>query len=142
VPELEGLSSLGVDARDVSHMLVLEVRNRLLLPTSRFVKRFMDLFISLSVGIVALPVILLIIVLIRLDSKGPVLYRQLRIGCREDRFSVWKFRTMAPGADQVLSDCLEKSPELKREWQQDRKLRNDPRITRVGRFLRKSSLDE
>ena len=79
---------------------------------------------------------------IKLDSRGPVFYRQRRIGRYGRSFHLYKFRTMVQNADQLLQTYLDKSPELKFEWQTTHKLQKDPRVTRVGAFLRKSSLDE
>lgn len=105
-------------------------------------KRALDLSLCLPVVLLcALPGLLLAL-LIRLDSPGPVLYRQRRLGKGGKPFHVFKFRTMRQDADAVLARYLEANPELREEWEKDRKLRHDPRITRVGRFLRKSSLDE
>jgi len=104
--------------------------------------RFFDILLIL----LALPYILLfcliISVLITLDSKGGVIYKQARIGKGGVKFNAYKFRTMVLNADQVLQKYLEESPELKAEWLATHKLKKDPRVTRVGAFLRKVSLDE
>ncbi len=142
IPDLEGLSSLGIGALDLGHVLALEVSNRLLLSSAGLIKRLMDLAVSLTLGIVLLPVIGLIALMIKLETKGPAFYGHLRVGRREDRFKVWKFRSMVLNADEVLASYLEERPELKAEWESGRKLKNDPRITRIGRFLRRTSLDE
>jgi Undecaprenyl-phosphate galactose phosphotransferase WbaP len=89
-----------------------------------------------------MPLILLIAMLIKLESRGPVLYSQLRIGRDEDHFKVWKFRSMVVNADEVLAGYLNERPDLREEWANRRKLKKDPRMTRVGRFLRRTSLDE
>jgi Undecaprenyl-phosphate galactose phosphotransferase WbaP len=88
------------------------------------------------------PVILCTMLAIRIDSSGKVFYRQTRIGKCGQTFKVLKFRTMVENADIVLKKYLEENPEMQAEWAADQKLRNDPRITRVGRILRKTSLDE
>jgi lipopolysaccharide/colanic/teichoic acid biosynthesis glycosyltransferase len=85
---------------------------------------------------------LLISILIMLDSRGGVLYRQTRIGKGGRRFQALKFRTMVLDADQILQRYLDESPELKAEWSATHKLKQDPRVTRVGAILRKLSLDE
>jgi lipopolysaccharide/colanic/teichoic acid biosynthesis glycosyltransferase len=101
-------------------------------------KRVIDILLSL-LGIVAvLPVLLIIAACIKLDDGGPILHFREIIGQRGRRFFALKFRTMRPDAD----DYLAKHPELMRKYQQNMKLERDPRITRVGRFLRKTSLDE
>jgi Undecaprenyl-phosphate galactose phosphotransferase WbaP len=102
--------------------------------------------LDLSCILLALPFILvaffIITILVMLDSEGPVFYRQARIGRYGRRFYVYKFRTMVQNADQLLQTYLAGSPELRAEWLATHKLKNDPRITRVGAILRKTSLDE
>jgi len=142
IPDLFGFSSLWVSAKDLGGVLGLEVRQQLLLPGPRFVKRAMDVIVSLVGSLLISPLVLVIAVLIKLDSPGPVLYGHTRIGQDGRWFKAWKFRTMLRNADQVLKEHLEKHPELREEWERYQKLRNDPRVTRVGRLLRKTSLDE
>lgn len=102
--------------------------------------------IDLTLILLAIPYILFafffIIVLVLLDSRGSVFYGQTRIGRNGRKFKVYKFRTMVQNADQILISYLEKFPELKAEWQATQKLKDDPRVTRVGAILRKYSLDE
>lgn len=105
------------------------------------IKRAVDIFGALAITIVASPLILFILWAMWCEG-GPILYRHRRIGRGGQPFDCLKFRTMVPNADQVLRDVLARDPELMREWVQYRKLRRDPRITFVGRYLRRSSLDE
>jgi undecaprenyl-phosphate galactose phosphotransferase len=91
---------------------------------------------------ILLPTILIIGVLIKLDSRGPIFYTQERIGKNGKKFKVIKFRSMYTNADELLKEFLGKNPELKQEYETFRKLKNDPRVTKVGKFLRKTSLDE
>ncbi len=142
IPDLFGLSSLWVAAKDLGGMLGLEVRQNLLRPLQRLLKRVLDLVGVLVIGVPALPLMGLIALLIKLDSRGPILYSHERVGHAGCRFRIWKFRSMVEDADGVLSDYLERHPELDKQWASDQKLRNDPRITRVGRWLRRTSLDE
>jgi len=93
-------------------------------------------------GLLISPLLFLIAVLIKLDSPGPMLYKQMRLGTDGNHFFCWKFRTMRTDAGQVLTELLQDNPDLRAEWEKEHKLHDDPRITRVGRFLRKSSLDE
>jgi Undecaprenyl-phosphate galactose phosphotransferase WbaP len=86
--------------------------------------------------------ILLLAVLVRLESPGPVFYGHRRIGRDHCSFRAWKLRTMKVNGDELLRKALAENGALREEWLRDRKLRHDPRITRVGRFLRKASLDE
>ena len=136
------LYSLTVDARQLAGCLAVEVRRDLLLSLPRITKRVIDLFlISLAVPVVALT-ILLVGMLVKLESPGPAFYGQRRIGRNRSTFRIWKIRTMQVNADELLQDALAKDGALREEWLSSRKLRRDPRITRVGRFLRKTSLDE
>lgn len=142
IPDLFGFSSLWVDAKDMGGILGLEVKQQLLLPGPRLAKFLIDRIITLMGGMVLLPVVLLIALLVRLDSSGPVFYGQIRIGQDGQPFKAWKFRSMVIHADKILEEYLDCNPELRESWERDQKLRNDPRITRVGRFLRQTSLDE
>ncbi len=142
IPDLEGLSSLGISVLDLGQLLALEVSNRLLSSSAALIKRSLDLVVAVISGVVFMPLILLIAMLIKLESRGPVLYSQLRIGRDEDHFKVWKFRSMVVNADEVLDGYLKERPDLREEWANRRKLKKDPRMTRVGRFLRRTSLDE
>jgi Undecaprenyl-phosphate galactose phosphotransferase WbaP len=114
----------------------------LLLPLPRIMKRAFDVAACLVGGILILPLLLLIVAAIRLDSPGPVIYKQRRIGRHGQYFFAWKFRTMVVAADRVLEEYLNSNPEYRREWESDHKLRDDPRVTPIGRLLRKTSLDE
>ncbi len=90
----------------------------------------------------SLPLAGLIATLVRLDSKGPVLYRQRRIGLDGVAFELWKFRTMHVDADDLIGRHLQRDPDATSSWNEYQKLSDDPRITRVGRILRRWSLDE
>ena len=109
---------------------------------SRILKRSGDLAFSLAVLVLGSPLLLLLAALVKLSSPGPVFYVQRRIGRGYQEFGCIKFRTMRPDADRILSKVLAQSPELRAEFKKDFKLKSDPRITRIGRFLRRSSLDE
>lgn len=105
----------------------------------RIAKRCFDV-VAASVALVLLsPFFLLICILVRLDSKGPVIYAHTRYGKHGKMFRMLKFRTMCINAEDMVRHF---TPEQQKEWQENFKLVNDPRITRVGRFLRKTSLDE
>ena len=116
--------------------------NRLLLPLPRIAKLLLEYSVVLVGGLCCLPLIAVLAVLIKLTSRGPVFYAQKRIGKGMQAFWAWKFRTMRVDADQVLQDYLDSDPKLREEWERDHKLKNDPRVTLVGRLLRKTSLDE
>ena len=104
-------------------------------------KRLVD-FLGSSLLIVACSPVLVVVSLWILYSGGPVIYRQQRIGKGGRPFACFKFRTMVPNAEQILASVLAHNPSLREEWATTQKLQNDPRITRIGAFLRKTSLDE
>ncbi len=108
----------------------------------RLVKRFGDIFFSALVLILGSPLFLLLALLVKLSSDGPIFYIQERVGRNYCRFGCIKFRTMCVEADDLLTNMLAKSPSMRKEFDSDFKLRKDPRITPIGRFLRRSSLDE
>lgn len=105
-------------------------------------KRLFDVFFSLAVLIGFSPIYLLLILLIALSSPGSVFYVQERVGKNGKKFGCIKFRTMVHNADAVLLEIMETSPHLRQEFETNFKLRYDPRITWIGRFLRVTSLDE
>ena len=119
-----------------------EIRNNLQSKSGQWIKRGLDLLIVLLSSIFSLPIGLLIIILIKIDSSGPVIYKQKRVGKRGKEFEMWKFRTMVNNAQQELTRYLEENPQMAIEWAVNQKLKDDPRITRVGKWLRKLSLDE
>ena len=106
------------------------------------IKRAFDILFSLAVLILGLPIFFLIAIAIRLTSRGKIIYSHERIGRGGIPFKCYKFRTMRKDADKRLKSLLENNPILKHEWEALRKLKNDPRITYIGSFLRKTSLDE
>ena len=120
----------------------MRVQERLLLPLPRVTERLTDLALIVLSTPLLLPLMGLVALLVKLDSSGPVFYSQERIGLGGRRFRPWKFRSMAVNAELLLKGYLAGNPELRREWEQTHKLRHDPRVTRMGRLLRKTSLDE
>ncbi|MBE9189015.1 sugar transferase [Gloeocapsopsis crepidinum LEGE 06123] len=107
-----------------------------------FIKRLFDVIFSLSVLILFSPVYLLLALLIAYSSEGPVFYIQERVGKNYQSFECIKFRTMVTNADEMLLELMEASPHLRQEFADNFKLKQDPRITKIGRFLRLTSLDE
>ncbi len=107
-----------------------------------FFKRAFDILFSLAVLILFSPVYMVLALLILLSSQGSIFYIQERVGKDYKLFKCIKFRTMIPNADQVLSEMMAASPQMREEFEQNFKLKHDPRITLIGRFLRVTSLDE
>jgi Undecaprenyl-phosphate galactose phosphotransferase WbaP len=120
----------------------VEVRNRLLVPTPRLIKRSMDLVLTVAGGVCVLPLIGVLALLVKFSSKGTIFYGHTRLGERGRKFSAWKFRSMVTNGEEILHAHLAADPEARAEWDRDRKLKNDPRLTPIGSFLRKTSLDE
>lgn len=110
-------------------------------PLREALKRLFDIVFATLLGIVFSPLIVVIAILLRRQG-GPVIFRHRRIGRHGKAFDCMKFRSMVPDADRVLRDLLERHPEFHAEWLRDHKLKVDPRVTGVGRFLRRTSLDE
>ncbi len=107
----------------------------------RFFKRPLDLFLLLLMVPIVLPTLLVLATLVMSDG-GPAFYSQERVGQRGRKFRMWKLRSMTVNADAELRMLLERDAQARLEWDKNQKLRNDPRITRIGRFIRRSSLDE
>lgn len=142
------ISSLGwfggsaVVPHDLQGILGLEVERNLLNAGEQLLKRALDwTLMALGSPFVA-SLIALIAVLVKLDSPGPVFYRQKRVGHNGHLLWVWKFRTMVANADELLEDFLQFDESLRIEWEATHKLKDDPRVTPIGCFLRKTSLDE
>jgi Undecaprenyl-phosphate galactose phosphotransferase WbaP len=129
-------------AHRIGDFPTFRVDERLLLPLLAAVKRAMDLTLLALGSVLVLPIMALLMILVRLSSPGPVFYSQERLGMRGRTFKAWKFRSMVRNADEVLERYLTEYPKLSAEWQCTHKLKCDPRVTRIGRFLRKTSLDE
>ena len=142
IPDQLGISSLGVTPVTLNGMIGLKVHDNLLSKFARFQKRLVD-FTGASLGLVLLaPLFGLIAILIKLTSRGPVFYLQERVGKDGRLFGMVKFRTMRQHAHQELAALLESNPHLRAEWDQYQKLKSDPRLTPIGDFLRKYSIDE
>lgn len=105
----------------------------------KVIKRLFDIIVSFLGLLILSPLFLLLTILIKCDSKGPVFFIQKRIGRNGKKFGIFKFRTMRINAEELIASF---TPEQLKEWKENFKLKNDPRITRVGKFLRNTSLDE
>ncbi len=136
------LGSLWVRTMDLEGRLALRTSYHLLDKNSIIFKRVFDLVIGSIIVIVSLPLLVIIALLIKIELPGPVFYRQERLGLRGKTIHYLKFRTMQLGAEQELEKLLRESSEARREFEKHHKLKKDPRVTRIGRFLRKFSLDE
>jgi Undecaprenyl-phosphate galactose phosphotransferase WbaP len=142
VQDFHAFSSLHISMRKIGGMFALELPREHALHYRQAAKRLLDIVLTLTAGIPALPLALLTAAVIKLTSPGPVLYGQRRIGRHGEEFKAWKFRSMVVNADQALRAHLQEHPEARAEWEANHKLKDDPRITKTGAFLRKTSLDE
>jgi Undecaprenyl-phosphate galactose phosphotransferase WbaP len=142
ISELNKIASVGVIPHDLEGILALEISQNLLSQSQQIIKRFIDVALVMLGSLIALPFMAFIAILIKLDSPGKIFFSQNRIGKDGNEFKMWKFRTMVNDADNCLQEYLEKFPELKKEWMETQKIKNDPRLTRIGKILRKLSLDE
>lgn len=104
--------------------------------------RILDVIGALAIILLLLPFLAIISLAVFVSGRGPIVFKQRRIGRDGVVFFCWKFRTMVVDAEERLAELLSRDPHARAEWQRDHKLRRDPRITYVGRLLRKSSLDE
>lgn len=133
---------LRASVRNLDGLILFDLNSGLARPFSRFIKRVMDVAVAIVLLILLAPLFLLLAVLIKLDSRGPVFYRHRRLDSRGRVFRCWKFRTMHRDAEQRLRHWMETDDARAKEFETLFKLKDDPRITRVGKFLRRSSLDE
>jgi Undecaprenyl-phosphate galactose phosphotransferase WbaP len=141
-PDFFGVPNQALIPHTIGTHASLEIRNNLRSLRSRFVKRYIDIVAGVLILVAITPLLLLISLAIRIDSPGPVIYRARRVGRQGQRFDCLKFRTMHRDAERKLGALLAAHPELRDEYEATHKLRVDPRITRVGEILRRTSLDE
>ena len=134
-----GLWNRSVDLQGLSGVHVPE---RLLLPSHRIGKRVFDLTLACTAALLLSPLFGLLACLVYVTSPGPVFFGHRRIGQGGRHFKSWKFRTMATNGNAILKAHLRANPEQQAEWERDQKLKDDPRVTALGRFLRTTSLDE
>ncbi len=142
IPDNRVFPILWVHPVDLYGLGAIEVGNRLKRALFRFSKILCETVIAVVAILFLLPFCLLLALLVKVTSRGPVLYRAKRLGVNGTKIEVWKFRTMYADADRKLEQMLAENPEMEKEWREKFKLENDPRITPLGAFLRKTSLDE
>ncbi len=111
-------------------------------PLGGLVKRTFDVVTAVTAIMMLIPLLIGIAILVRATSPGPILYGHKRIGFGGKSFNCWKFRTMVVNGNVVLERCLRDHPAMRKEWTETQKLKDDPRVTPMGRVLRKLSIDE
>lgn len=143
IPNIRGIPLYGTDMSFLfSHeILLLRVNNNLAKRSSRILKRIMDVLGSLGIIILLSPVLLYLYFSVK-KYGGNAIYGHPRIGRNGKIFKCLKFRSMVVNSKEVLDELLRTDPEARAEWEKDFKLKNDPRITKIGAFIRKTSLDE
>lgn len=144
VPNLIGIPMGGIEVESLfnERLMLLRVRNNLARPFNRFLKTVFDYVLTFFGTIAISPILLVIAIWIYKDSPGPVIFKHTRIGKDGKPFPCYKFRSMCVDAKEKLEELLANDPEARAEWERDFKLKNDPRITKSGAFLRKTSIDE
>lgn len=143
IPRSGDFITEGVNIEVIGDILCLYIKRNLTKPWNVLIKTVSDIFFTLFILFFTWPLLALIALAIRLESKGSVIYVQKRVGRNRRVFEMYKFRSMYLDNEQILKDYLQSHPEAVAEWQTYKKLKNhDPRVTRVGRFIRKFSLDE
>ncbi len=143
VPSLRGLPLYSTDMAFIFSydVMLLRINNNLAKRSSKFIKRSLDIIFSLFLIIILSPVLIYIYYKIHKDG-GNVIYKHYRIGQNNRLFKCFKFRSMIVNADQYLSELLKSDQKIKIEWEKNFKLKDDPRVTNIGKFLRRTSLDE
>lgn len=142
IPDLFEMPSLWVKPRDLHGVLGIEIPSNLTSPLARYTKRATDLFLVLLTALVWVPICAVIAGLIYLEDRQSPFFMQERIGQNGRPLKTWKFRTMHVDAERLLHRALVEDEKLRQEWEEHYKLRHDPRVTRIGRWLRRLSLDE
>ncbi len=144
IPNLVGVPMGDIEAESLfdERLMVLRITNNLAIPLNRFIKIIFDYTLTIFGTVAISPILLAVAIWIYIDSPGPVIFKHIRIGKNGNPFPCYKFRSMCVDAKEKLEELLANNPEVRAEWKRDFKLKNDPRITRSGAFLRKTSLDE
>ena len=136
------LGHVGVEPFHTEKVFMLSIRNNLARRRNRLAKRVFDLIATICGGFLILPILLVLAVLVGIDNKGHIIFAHRRVGQNGKLFPCYKFQSMVPDAQKRLEEYLAKNPEARKEWEESFKLTNDPRVTKLGAFLRKTSLDE
>lgn len=142
VPKRQFANTMSLHMRDFGGIMGFSSTHNLTKRGNLAVKRGLDLLLILIALPLVLPLVLIISIIIKCTSPGPVFYGHMRVGKNGRPLKAWKFRSMVIDADKQLAHILATDPVRAAEWEKDRKFTDDPRVTKVGKFLRKTSLDE
>ena len=128
--------------KDIAGIMGFASIHNLTFKSNLLLKRLLDLSIIIFFSPIVIPLTLLLCILTKLTSKGPIFYGHKRVGKNGKEIKCWKFRSMCINSQEILEKILATDPERRAEWEKDRKFKDDPRVTKFGKFLRKTSLDE
>lgn len=144
IPDLIGTPMAGVNASILfsEKILMLNVRNNLASNYNRIFKRIFDLTLTIIGSILISPILIAISLAVAWENHGSIIFSHKRVGLHGKKFFCYKFQTMIPDAEEKLQEYLKNNPEAQKEWNETFKLTNDPRVTKLGNFLRRTSLDE
>jgi undecaprenyl-phosphate galactose phosphotransferase len=144
IPDLQGMPIMNTELRYLfsERLLMLRINNNLKSKIHITSKRVFDVVLSILLMPILLPALCIIGVFIKRESPGPVIFSHVRIGSGGKSVGVLKFRSMYVDAKERLEEILRADPEARAEWESSYKLKHDPRVTKIGRFLRETSLDE
>lgn len=144
VPDLFGVpvGSMELETLFYEKTVLLKVRNNLAVTYNRTIKYIFDMIVSCLGMVISLPLFVVIGLLVYIDNPGSIVFAHRRVGYNGELFPCYKFRTMVVNSQEVLEQYLKEDPAARMEWERDFKLKDDPRVTKIGRFLRKTSLDE
>jgi Undecaprenyl-phosphate galactose phosphotransferase WbaP len=142
IPEFSNITNIWMSIRDFDGILGFVTSHKLRMSWNLGIKRLIDLFIVIVGGLIILPMLLFIALLVKISSPGPVFYGHQRLGKDHKYFTAYKFRSMYKNSDEILKKLLDTDPRLREEWEENHKLKDDPRVTAVGKILRRISFDE
>ncbi|WP_367400842.1 undecaprenyl-phosphate galactose phosphotransferase WbaP [Mitsuokella multacida] len=144
VPDLIGTPMAGIETQTLfsEEILMLTLKNNLASKRNRFIKRSFDIIFTTFGSILISPILLALFLIVAINNKGHVIFAHQRVGKNGRLFPCYKFQTMIPNAQEALKKYLAENPEARKEWEENFKLEHDPRVTKLGAFLRKTSLDE
>ena len=142
IPDFFSINNIWMEVRDFDGILGLATSHRLKMYWNLAIKRFLDIVLVSLGGLLLMPLFLHTALIIKLSSPGPVLYGHKRLGLNGEHFKAYKFRSMVVDADKKLQTILDEDPQRREEWESTHKLRDDPRVTKIGKILRRTSFDE
>lgn len=136
------IANMEINKLPIENVVLLNVKNNLALKRNKIIKYIFDMVLTIIGTICISPILICIAIWIYKDSPGPIIFKHMRVGKDGKVFPCYKFRSMCVDAKEKLEELLQNDPEARAEWERDFKLKHDPRITKSGAFLRRTSLDE